>query len=96
MSIRPRGQRVTRALAFSLVIATAQMAAATPGAWKQVGPTGGWKNTTAATGLGGKLYTTEGSGALYVTNVDAGTWKIAGQERLRGDPFPLRHRPIAL
>ena len=60
---------------IALILATAQMAAAAPGAWKQVGPTGEWKRTTAATSLGGRMYTTEGSGGLYVTNVDTGTWK---------------------
>ena len=51
-----------------------------PGSWKQVGQSGAWHRTTAATGLQGKLYTTESNGGLYATDVTTGHWKQIGKQ----------------
>jgi hypothetical protein len=50
-----------------------------PGGWVQVGPPGAWKDTRAGAVLKGRLYTTEGNGCLYVTNLDTGEWQQVGK-----------------
>ena len=49
------------------------------GGWVRVGEQAGWKETTAGTIFNGKLYTTETSGNLYVTDLASGSWQQIGQ-----------------
>ena len=49
------------------------------GSWEKVGEEGGWKATIAGTILGGKLYTAESNGALYVTDPESGKWQQIGK-----------------
>jgi hypothetical protein len=51
------------------------------GEWVHVGEQAGWKETTAGTVLKGKLYTTETSGNLSVTDAGSGIWRQLCQGR---------------
>jgi len=57
---------------------------ASPGAWKQVGRAGDWKNTMAATAFGGFLYTVESTGILYKTTLTTGGWEPLGNAEFGG------------
>jgi predicted secreted protein len=54
---------------------------------KQVGQPGAWKATIAGVGMGGKLYTVESSGVLYVTDPASGSWKAIGKPEFKNTRF---------
>ncbi len=49
------------------------------GDWKRIGKAGEWKNTIALATMNDRLYTIEKGGALYVTDLPAGTWRQVGK-----------------
>ncbi len=49
------------------------------GSRSAVGRPGDWKDTLAGAVLGGRLYTAEAGGGLYVTDPEAGRWKALGR-----------------
>jgi len=71
---------------FTLVAVVAMLTAQT-GSLKQVGKAGDWINTIAGTGMGGKIYTIEKSGALYVTDPATGAWKQLGKPDFANTSF---------
>ena len=75
--LRPNVLSLLGALTLLCTLSDVQ---AMPGSWKQVGQSGAWHRTTAATGLQGKLYTTESNGGLYATDVTTGHWKQIGKQ----------------
>ncbi len=70
---------------YYLGVALNQTGAA--GGWVQVGQQGAWKDTTAGTILDGKLYTTETSGNLFVTDLASGNWQQIGKPDFAATQF---------
>lgn len=65
---------------FGCGMYSAAVAAAKPGDWKVVGKEGDYKKTKVATADGGKLYSVDSAGGLYVTDLASGTWKMIGED----------------
>lgn len=49
------------------------------GDWKRIGKAGEWKGTIALATMNVRLYTIDNSGALYATDLAAGTWRQLGK-----------------
>jgi hypothetical protein len=64
-----------------------------PGSWEQVGPQGAWKGTTAGAIFGGKLYSTERNGGLYVTDLKTGKWQAIGKAEFAETRFMVSVGP---
>ena len=57
------------------------------GSQTRVGGEGAWKNTVAGAVIGGRLYTVEGGGGLYVTDPQSGEWKAVEGADFSGTAF---------
>jgi len=73
----PRPLRLGTALLCSVAsvrVASAQL----PATWKQIGPTGAYRNTLGINGMNGRFYSIENDGTLYVSDL-SGAWKQIGK-----------------
>ncbi len=70
-----------------LIVAATLCLQAQAGSWKEVGKAGDWAGTIAGVALDGRIYTVESSGALYVTDPSAGTWKQVGNKDFANTQF---------
>jgi hypothetical protein len=81
--IKSRVTRSSRWLVCILTLISAagalQHVSADVGDWKRIGKAGEWKGTIALATMNDRLYTIDNSGALYVTDLAAGTWRQLGK-----------------
>jgi hypothetical protein len=63
------------------------------GAWEQVGPKSAWKGTIAGAILGGRLYSAEKNGGLYVTDLKSGKWQAIGKPEFANTKFMVSVGP---
>ena len=75
------------ALIVLVIFAFASIALALGGNWRQVGRSGAWRNTIAATSMLGAIYTVESNGKLYVTSAATGGYRQIGNANFGNTKF---------